>query len=171
MFDIDMQFDDVDICSIENEDVIFVQNWFNSEQGFCDKNASIDLHEFHKRFLEYYASECEFFLKINKNNKFIGIIKGRIEFKNPNEVWFSCYLLDNKERGKGLGTKIINYVVKGFNESYGISSFSVAVELENPAMLRFWKNNSFEIQRMCKNLYGVQNEFKELLLLRREEKN
>jgi len=170
MFDIDMQFNDVNICSIENEDVVFIQDWFNSKHGVCDKNA-IDLQEFHKRFLEYYVSECEFFLKINKNNKFIGVIKGRIEFKNPNEVWFSCYLLDSGERGKGLGTDIINYVVKCFNESYGINSFYVAVELENPTMLRFWKNNRFELQRVCKNLYGLQFQAKDMLLLKREEKH
>ena len=171
MFDLDMQFNDVNICSIENEDVVFVQSWFNSEQGFCNKSIAIDLHEFHKRFLEYYASECEFFLKINKNNKFIGIIKGRIEFKNPNEVWFSFYMLNSEERGKGLGSDIINYIIKSFNEGYGIDSFYVAVELEDAASLKFWKKNRFEIQRVCKNLYGLHDKTKEQLLMKRDEKH
>jgi len=168
MFEVSMQFDDINISSIENEDLECIQNWLNLEQEFNAEN-SLEFQDLYKRFLEYYASECEFFLKISKHNRLIGIIKGRIEFKNPNEVWFSFYLLDSKERGSGQGSRILNNIIKCFNESYGISNFFVVALANEVGMLKFLKKNKFDLQRVSKNFYSIEGSYKDMLLFRRGE--
>jgi len=168
MFEVSMQFDDINISSIESEDLECIQNWLNLEKEFSKKN-NLEFQDLYKRFLEYYASECEFFLKINKCNKLIGIVKGRIEFKNPNEVWFSFYLLDSNERGRGQGSRILNSIIRCFNERYGISKFFVAALANEVDMLKFFKKNKFELQRVSKNFYSMEGSYKDMLLLRRGE--
>ncbi|MCD3331341.1 GNAT family N-acetyltransferase, partial [Clostridium botulinum] len=81
MFDIKLEFDNIKILSIEKEDVSPIYKWIRCNNQFLQNegNENITYDKFYEHFLEYYFSECEFFLKINKENKLIGIFKGRTE--------------------------------------------------------------------------------------------
>ena len=167
MFDINLQFDDVDISSIENQDLSYVQNWFNNERLGCIKTDNpLKFNEFHKRFIEYYASECEFFLKVNLKQKLIGIIKGRVEFKNTNEVWITDFLIDNENRNEKVSSNILNKVMYYFCNSYGINSFSVGIMEEDIMVMEFWRFNCFEIQRIAKNFYNINGIKKDMFILK-----
>lgn len=137
MFHIDLEIKDINIISIEEADLNDVYQLIKNEDVYFD-NAY-----FYERFLEYYFSECEFFLKINRYKQLIGVIKGRVEFKNPNEVWISYFLLDNKLRNRGIGSNIIKYLTNYFIKECGIVNFYVNVNKTNFDALDFWLNNSF----------------------------
>ncbi len=98
MFNIDIVSHDVSIMNVEKEDIVKIEKWINNQRVLniaAKKNYGIV--EFYERYLEYYVSEGEYFVKVLFGSELIGIIKGRIEFKNPNEVWIMCYLLEDIE--------------------------------------------------------------------------
>ncbi|MGY0372647.1 GNAT family N-acetyltransferase [Clostridium sp. JNZ J1-5] len=153
MFDIKLKFNEIEIVSIEKEDLLNIYKWLKSESEYMNKYDMelVDELQFYERFLEYYVSECEFFLKINQCNQLIGIIKGRIEFKNPNEVWITYFILDSNVRNAGLGSQILQAIVKYFNKDFGIVNFYAKIE-EFSQSINFWKKNNFSILKIYKNL-------------------
>jgi GNAT superfamily N-acetyltransferase len=168
MFDINIDIDDVNISSIEKEDIVSLQQWINFQNyNFKDKEKPLGLREFYERFLEYYVSEGEFFLKINKGAMLIGVLKGRIEFKSSNEVWFWYFLLDNECRGKGIGSSIIKAVQNHFYQGFGINDFYTGVCEQDTKVLRFWRKNNYKLIRVSKGFFNVNEEDKDMLILKK----
>jgi GNAT superfamily N-acetyltransferase len=169
MFDVNVSFGDVCITSIEKEDIKSIEQWLNSQKCHMDHDGlfPINYDELYQRFLEYYVNECEFFLKINKDGKFSGIIKGRIEFKNPNEVWIGCFFLDNDIRKKGIGSEIIDNITLYFNKVYGIRDFSTGVARNSEGTLKFWKNNGYKILRVAQDFYNHNDGYEDMCILKK----
>ena len=168
MFNIDIRFDDVNLINVEKEDIFKIKNWINKQQLInIDKGLNYSIQEFYERYLEYYVSEGEYFLKVLCCNELIGIIKGRIEFKNPNEVWIMCYLMDFTLNGDNISTKIINEFLKHLHGNYGISDFYTFVSSNNLDMLKLWKNNNFEISRVTSNFLEIDRKDRDILILKK----
>jgi hypothetical protein len=169
MFNIDIKFDDVNIINVEKEDVINIINWIDSQQAFnLHAINNYCIKEFYERYLEYYLSEGEYFLKVLCGDKLIGIIKGRIEFKNPNEVWIMCYLIEYKVHSAEISTTIINEFLNHLYRNYGIRNFYTFVSTNNHVMLEFWKSNNFEISRIASNFLELDSEEDDILILKKE---
>lgn len=146
MFDIKLKLDEFEINSLEKQDIQEVHKWIINEIKLLNYNPVYELDEleFYERFLEYYLNECEFFLKIKKSQKLVGILKGRIEFKNPNEVWINYFIIDNKIRNLGVGSKIIKSIVEYLNKDFAILDFFVNLQEENFKTIKFWEKNKFK---------------------------
>lgn len=170
MFDIHLDIGNISISSIEKEDLISIQKWINTQYYYSDNEKPLVLKDFYERFLEYYVSENEFFLKINKEDKMIGVLKGRMEFKSTNEVWIWYYLLENEYRRKGIGSAIINGIIKYFQEELGIYSFFVLVSEKDINILNFWKKNKFKLLRVSKDFFNIAGEKKDMLILKLHNK-
>lgn len=169
MFNIDIVFDDVSISSVEKEDIFKIENWINSQQMFnIDAGQNYSIKEFYERYLEYYVSEGEYFLKVLCNSEIIGIIKGRIEFKNPNEVWIMCFLIEHNLYDEVISTTIINEFLKHLYINYGIGNFYTFVSADNHEMLKLWNHNSFELCRVTSNFLEINSEDKDILILKKE---
>lgn len=169
MFNIDIKFDNINIMSIEKKDIFEIDDWINNQQIYnieAEKNYGIK--EFYERYLEYYMSEGEYFLKVLCGDKLIGVIKGRIEFKNPNEVWIMCYLIEFSLYDEKISNSIINEFLKHLYKNYGIRNFYTFVSVNNYKMLKFWKDNSFEISRVTSNFLEVDSQGKDMLILKKE---
>lgn len=169
MFDVSINYDDVRISSIEKEDIKLLERWLNSQKCYMEQGEqfSIDYSELYQRFLEYYVSECEFFLKIIKADKLSGILKGRIEFKNPNEVWIGCFFIDNDMRNKGLGSSILKSIMLYFNKVYGIKDFFTGTAQKSEGNLRFWKNNGYKVIRVARDFYSFKSSNEDMLILKK----
>jgi ribosomal protein S18 acetylase RimI-like enzyme len=173
MFDINVHFEDISISSIEQEDIVEIQEWINRQDAH-DRNAlnkPLDLKEFVERFIEYYMSESEFFLKVKKGSRLIGIFKGRVEFRNPNEVLIWCYILDSEYRGDGLGTKILTKIIEYFKNDLGIGNFSTGIMEGNNLAVRFWKKNRFNLIRISKSFFSIEGKDLDMLILKRQDGN
>ncbi|GCD09160.1 GNAT family N-acetyltransferase [Clostridium tagluense] len=169
MFNIDIMFDDVSIMSVEKEDITKIEDWINSKQGFnIDASQDYGIVDFYERYLEYYVSEGEYFLKVLRDSELIGIIKGRIEFKNPNEVWIMCYLIELGLCDVDVATKIIDEFIKHLYKNYGIRNFYTFVSADNKGMMKIWKNNNFEISRVTSNFLEINSKDKDILILKKE---
>lgn len=169
MFDINIDIDEINVSSIEKQDIVPVQQWINFQNSNSrDKEEQFGLKEFYQRFLEYYVSEGEFFLKIQIDGKLIGVLKGRIEFKNPSEVWFWYFLLDNDCRGKGLGSRIVSSVQNYFYLGFGIYDFYTGVCGQDTEVLRFWSNNGFNLVRVSKGFFSNDHQDEDMLVLKKQ---
>lgn len=167
MFDVHIQLDDINISSIEKQDVLDIQKWINHQNNNSDDNdKQLPLKEFYERFLEYYISESEFFLKVSQGDILIGVLKGRIEFKITNEVWFTYYILDNTLRGKGIGSKIIEAVMGYFSNSLGMDSFYTTVCEKDTRIIKFWKNNNFKIYRVSKSYFNNDGQDLDMIIMK-----
>ena len=101
MVDVDIRIEDISISSIEKSDLIYLHEWFKTQTEYTENinDNSLSVKELNERYLEYYLSENEFFLKVLFENKLIGVLKGRLEFKNPNEMWYLClFWIINSEK-------------------------------------------------------------------------
>lgn len=153
MFDVKLNFEDVEISSLEKEDLDDVYNWLKNQYLYLE-NERLQKRDFYERFLEYYINECEFFVKIKKRGQLIGILKGNIEFKNPNEVWLSYFLLDYRLTQNGIGSSILNSVMKYFEKDCGISNFYINLKEESLFSVEFWRKNNFKIHTLFRGEMG-----------------
>lgn len=167
MFDINIDLKDINISSIEREDIVPIQRWINRQNDDFKYNESpLGLKDFYERFLEYYVSEGEFFLKINKDDKLVGVLKGRIEFKNTNEVWLWYFMIDKELRSSGIGSRIIEEVRRYFAEGFGIYNFYTGICENDSRALRFWSRNNFKLIRVSKNFFNINDQELDMLVLK-----
>jgi len=146
MFDIKINSDKIKITSIEKQDLGNIYKWIICQVEPINNNLGfINEAEFYEKFVEYYLNECEIFLKVEILNKLIGILKGRVEFKNPNEVWLNYIFLNQENRNLGLGSRILKEIIGYFGKDFGIINFFVKIEEDNFITFDFWKKNKFFI--------------------------
>lgn len=170
MFDIEIGYEDIFISSVHKEDVPMIQNWMKEQmvQNPEDKWTNVD--ELDKRFLEYYISENEFFVKIIKEGNLIGVIKGRVVFKTPNDILLWCFVIDKDIRGQGIGSRILKEFIYYFKNSFGIFNFSTGVVEGSDRAIKFWNKNKFTLHRVSKNFFNDEGKEVNMLILRRNEK-
>lgn len=165
MLDIHIQFDDIEMSNINEEDLSGVQKWMECQKNFFKEETN--LNDLRERFLESYISECEFFLKINQNLKLIGILKGRLEFKNPNEAWIWYFYINDNYRNTELNSATAKKIIKYFSDEYGINSFFIRIMKEDKESVDFWKSLGFVSIRLVKNFYSIHGEYKDMIIMKK----
>ncbi|MDF2505797.1 MULTISPECIES: GNAT family N-acetyltransferase [Clostridium] len=154
MFDVNIKYGDVSISSVEKEDVKHIQTWYNSQKSFLyNGNDYLGTDEFYERFLEYYMSECEIFLKIIKINNIIGIFKGRVEFKSENMVWVSCFAMESFCLENNEGNIVLDKILKFFLNNFGIKDFLIGVSVKDKKILTVLKNSGFQLVRISNDFF------------------
>lgn len=165
MLELEINFNDISVSNIEKKDLAQIQAWMETEKQFVYGENSLE--ELHERYLESYISECEFFLKINKKEELIGILKGRLEFKNPNEVWLWFFYLNNECRKADLGMKIVQELINYFLDEYGIDIYFTRIIKDDQENIEFWKRIGFKVVRVVKNFYCIDGKYMDMLIMKR----
>lgn len=159
MLDVNFTYDNISINSIEKKDMQRVECWLSEKNDI--NNKIFNLKEFNDRFLEYYISESEFFLKAEINNIIIGIIKGRIEFKNENQIWFWYFNVEDKN----LSSLILKQIIEFFKKEFSIDAFYSIVD-EKSQLMNFYKENKFKLSRISKNFFKSENNNFDMFILK-----
>ncbi|MBI6871661.1 GNAT family N-acetyltransferase [Clostridium aciditolerans] len=167
MLDVELRFNDINISNIKKSDLPQIQTWMKLQKQFVHDET--DLEELKERFLESYISECEFFLKINREQELLGIIKGRLEFKNPNEAWIWYFYIDDKYRTANLNNKIMEELLNYFLCEYDVDIFCTRIIKNDRESLEFWKNIGFKSVRMVKDFYSINGKYMDMLIMKRVE--
>ena len=168
MFDINFCVDDINVCSMESPDVVSAMEWLEAEKHKGNLyDEYLNVRELKERFLESYLSEGEFFLKIIKEKQFVGILKGRIEFKNNNEVWIGYYIIDRQLKIDGLDSVILRNLTNYFDKEFGIDSFSTMVSENDLKAKAFWSRNGFSIVRVSENYFESSEQDVNMLIFRK----
>ena len=117
------------IRKILKEEFVKLKNLFPGNEELWIKYKNQRLKEFENNEIDVYALE--------ENEKFIGeitvnYISHDLETETiPNiRVYFEAYRIDKKYQGKGLGQKLIEYVINDLKE-IGYTEFTIGVEEDN----------------------------------------
>lgn len=159
MLDVNFIYNNIHVNSIEHKDIEKVGNWLLKKDDINNKIFSIK--EFNDRFLEYYISESEFFLKAEINNRIIGIIKGRIEFRNENQIWFWYFNVENKS----LASIILKKIIEFFRDEFSINAFYAVVD-EKSKLMEFYKENQFVLDRVSKKFFKTDEDNLDMFILK-----
>lgn len=163
MFDVNIKLNEVNILGVKRRDILSIHTLLSSRRVF-------NLRQLYQRFLEYYISENEFFLKIINDGKIIGVINGRVEFKNSGEVWIGYFYINNEEllnRGNvQLGNDIISSVMQHFTDEYGIRDFYISIDEEDKQGLKFWKENGYNVLRVSRNYYNNNGIKRDMIIMK-----
>ena len=117
------------IRKILKEEFVKLKNLFPGNEELWIKYKNQRLKEFENNEIDVYALE--------ENEKIIGeitvnYISHDLETETiPNiRVYFEAYRIDKKYQGKGLGQKLIEYVINDLKE-IGYTEFTIGVEEDN----------------------------------------
>ncbi|MCR1935295.1 GNAT family N-acetyltransferase [Clostridium tepidum] len=157
MLDINLKYNDIEIVNVEKENIedIFHMMKSNKNEVNLAFHPLSNEKELEDTFIEYYLSECEFFIKITYKSRLIGLIKGRAEFKNPNEIWILYFLKDKYSLENKEWYNIIHNLEIYFFKQYSIDNFYVVIDNNNLNFINIFKGNGFSISRMYeKNGYN-----------------
>ena len=150
---------DIEIRNIEKSELNEVLLCVNeSEDSFSvlGRTKPFTYNDIEQRYLETLISSLEFFCGVYLNGSIIGIIKGRIESKNCNELWILSFLLSGKYRGKGMGSNVLEAFENYFLHNYSIEKFCVLTYENNKRSHEFWKKNNYKLARITKTSNEVE---------------
>ncbi|MBM7870162.1 ribosomal protein S18 acetylase RimI-like enzyme [Clostridium pascui] len=167
MLGINLIIDNMTILSIQKEDVIYVGDYLKNQ--CISQNEELEISDIYEKFLEYYVSENEFFLKINdkETDEILGIIKGRVEFKNPHEAWIWSISLNKSIRSKGIGSIILKKLSIYLKEEYGVRDFYTRIIKEDGSKFKFWTKNGYEVIRVSEELYNTNDKKTSVFILKK----
>ncbi|MHC1720766.1 MAG: GNAT family N-acetyltransferase [Clostridiaceae bacterium] len=158
MLEVSLNFRDIKITNILVDDLSEIQKQIEYDEQFSLARLS-------ERFLESYLSECEYFLKISKGDRLLGFIKGRVEFKNPNEAWVWFYHIVEGEEGDKLAAEVVEHLFCYLNREYDVGEFYIRVPLGEEQAINFWKTMGFKPLRLVKDFYYIGGQKMDMLIL------
>lgn len=120
------------------------------------RESELSYRDVEERYMETLLSPLEFFCGIYVEEKFTGIIKGRLENKNRVELWMLSFILMEKYRNKGIGTRVIEYLEDYFFKSFNVSDYYVIVTQANKSGRDFWVSRGYSMARVAKDIYENQ---------------
>lgn len=166
MLDVDIRYQDIKIVNIDKENIedIFYMMKSNQNEANVNYHPLTNVKELEDTFIEYYLSECEFFIKIMYKSHLIGVMKGRAEFKNPNEIWILYFLKDRCKLGNEEWYNIIHNLEVYFFKQYGIDDFYVVVNNDNLNLINIFKKNGFAMSRIYEKNQGNNISSNEIVL-------
>jgi hypothetical protein len=169
MFEVCINYKDINISSIVMEDIKYIQQWLNEKNKlvYYGNDDYLATSEFNEIFLEYYVSESEIFLKILKANRLIGIFKGRIEFKSKNIIWISCFVLEYLYLDNNEGNIMLNEILEFFLQNYGITEFLIGVSVKEKKTLKLLKSNGFKLLRISNDFFMSQDTGSNAMIMQR----
>lgn len=149
---------DIEIRNVEKEDlneVLKCVNQSNESINAMGRVSLFSIQEIQQRYLETLINSMEFFCCIEYKGNKIGILKGRLESKSPNELCIMSLVLLEEYRGQGLGSKILKCVEEYFISNFCVDKFIAIIIEDNKRAVQFWTNNNYKIARVTKGVKEI----------------
>ncbi|MCR4944552.1 MAG: GNAT family N-acetyltransferase [Clostridium sp.] len=167
MIDVEFDFDEYEFRNVQKCDVNILYEWMKKNNNKYDV-ISLDKQLLYRRYLEYYFAEDEFFIKVLKGGKIDGIIKGNINGENKNDLFLWYFLVDEDNRNKGEGRKIIDTFSNYMCKKYQLKNIKAGVSSENSDALSFWESLGFEEFRISEKFFQISDtDFENLVIMNR----
>lgn len=169
MVDINFDWDNYKFRSIKKDDLDVLSRWIEKNNHDESIKYSSDIQMLYRRYLEYYMTEDEVFIKVIKNDKIIAIFKGRFENFNKKELFLWLFIIEGSSRSEGIGSSIIKIIMKEFKNKYGINVIEAGVVENNIEGISFWNSLGFEVNRITEKFFTKENgENESLVIMRRK---
>lgn len=155
--------------SVVKEDLSKLSEWIkenNEEDHTC---YSLDNQIFYRRFLEYYVTENESFIKVHKGSKLVAVFKGRLELENKRELFIWLFVVEKGLRNEGIGSEIVETIIEYFMKEYKIDTVEVGVVGSNLEGISFWNSRNFEVARVSKDFFeDKESKERNLVIMKRK---
>lgn len=168
MLYVNFKYKDLELKSVEKKHLERLNDWIKNNNKNDHTCYSLDSQIFYRRFLEYYITEDECFVEVYKNNEIIGVFKGRLEKKNKEELFIWFFAIDKNIRNKGIGSEVIDGIIRYFKENYNINSVEVGVVQTNIEGIAFWDSLGFDVNRIVNSFFeGEIEKSRNLVVMKR----
>jgi ribosomal protein S18 acetylase RimI-like enzyme len=170
MFALNIQNSVISFKDIKVEDLPLVLNWYNKVDDFkfaTGIDTPITLISLRRKYAEVAICRDEFFVGIYTQNelKMIGILKGRLKYRNRDAVWISSIVIDPLSQKKGFGTMTINMLLDHLKLHYNVRFVYLAVIEENIQGTTFWVKNNFRELRKIENHLRLQDKNRNVIIM------
>ena len=170
MLNIQFENEEYEFSSIVESDLDILSEWIKINNDTDNTCYSLDEQIFYRRFLEYYMTDSESFIKVCKDNKIVAVFKGRLELESRNRLFIWLFLVDKSLRNKGVGTKIIETIMNYFIKTYKIETLEAGVVENNTSGIDFWNSMKFTVQRTVENFFDDgEGKERNLVIMKRDK--
>jgi ribosomal protein S18 acetylase RimI-like enzyme len=169
MFPLNMSCDFIYFKDIKLEHLPYILKWYNKVDDFkfaTGIDTPITLEVLTQKYAEVAICGDEFFTGIyNKEEKMIGILKGRLKYKNRDAVWISSIVIDTEYQHRGYGRVVINLLLNYLKEKNKVRGVYLAVVEENLQGRTFWLKQSFKELRRIENHLKLQDKQRNVIIM------
>ena len=170
MLNIQFKYEEYEFSSIEETDLDILSEWIKSNNDNDNTCYSLDNQIFYRRFLEYYMTDSESFIKVCKEDKIVAVFKGRVELEKKNRLFIWLFVVDKSLRNKGVGTKIIETIMNYFIKTYNIETIEAGVIENNTSGIDFWNSMKFTVQRTVEDFFDDgEGKERNLVIMKRDK--
>lgn len=155
MMPISIQDGDITIRNLKNSELVEVYNCVNQSHDSLKalgRNSAFSLEDIKMRYLETLINSMEFFCGILYKDKIVGLIKGRIEYKEQNQLFIMSLMLIEDIRGKGIGTKTLGAFEDYFFKNFSTNKFCALIMENNKSAQKFWIKNGYKFIRATRGI-------------------
>lgn len=170
MLSLNIQNEIVYFKDIKLEHLPKILDWYNKVDDYkfatgIDKTITMDLLT--KKYAEVAICSEEFFTGIflKREEKMIGILKGRLDHGNKNVVWISSIVIDICYQNKGYGKAVIALLLSYFKKNNKIEDAFLSVIEENIQGREFWKSQNFKEVRKIENHIKLQDKNQNIIIM------
>jgi len=170
MFSLNIENDCLYFKDIKPEDLPRILKWYNNadEYGFATgMGRNISLEMLSRKYAEAAICSDEFFvgIYIKKNDIMIGILKGRLGYKNRDAIWISSIVIDSSFQNMGYGSMSIDLLLSYMKTHNKIKNAYLVVVEDNLAGKRFWQKQKFQELRIVEKYLELQDKRKNVILM------
>jgi len=173
MHSLNIQNDIVYFRDIKPEHLPMILKWYNKVDDFkfaTGIDTPMTLEKLTGKYAEVAICVNEFFVGIYSKNesRMIGILKGRLEYKNKYAVWISSIVIDSNLQKKGYGTASVNLLLNVLKTNQNVQDAYLAVIEDNEQGRMFWNKLKFKELRRIENHLKLQNKPQNVIVMHKQ---
>ncbi len=173
MYSLNIQNETVYFRDIKIEHLPHILHWYNKVDDFkfatgIDEPMTLDCLK--RKYAEVSISSNEFFVGIyaRAEGKMVGILKGRLSYRERDSAWISSIAIDLVYQNKGFGSSSIQLLLDHLKFKCQIRDIYLAVIEENIRGVSFWNKHNFKAMRKIDNHIKLQNRFQNAIIMHRD---
>lgn len=167
-------FKDISKDNLQEVLRLYNQNQINMYATGIDRPMSIK--DISQKYLEVLVNSHEFFAGIftsreaYKQNRMVGVIKGRIDYDNNDEAWISSVLIDSNFQKSGIGTKAVTSIMKLLQDHYDIQTIMIGILSGNQVGKEFWHKIGFTYIRTIEQYIKLNDKIEDFIIMKKDLK-
>ena len=170
MLKLNIQNSEIYFKDIHFEQLPTILEWYNRVDEFkyaTGIDKPITLEDLIRRYAEVSISSSEFFsaIYLRSQGRMIGILKGRIRFKNKLAVWISSIVIEPLFQNKGYGIKSIELLLGYLKANLNVHGAFLSVISENKKGRNFWDKLGFNEVRKMNNYSHLEGKSQDVFIL------
>lgn len=160
MFKLNIQNDVLRLQDIKLEHLPKILEWYNNVDDFkyaTGVDTPITLEVLTGRYAEVAISSNEFFagIYVIDTEGMVGLIKGRVKYREESAVWISSLVIAPKYQRRGIGTVSINLLLNHLKKYNNVMTAYLSVVEENIKGKKFWDKLKFQEVKKIDNYYHI----------------